>query len=502
MRESRFTRPARIVLLVAVAALAVQALALDYVVDDAYISMRYARNLVEGHGLVYNAGGERVEGYTNLLWTLLLAAAIACRLDPVLVARLVGIAAGVGVLILADRLARRDGLGSWSVLAPVFLAVNPALVTWSSGGLETTAFTLFVVSGAILLCREGSGTAAGVMLALGCLTRPEGILVAALVGAGAWFASGRAALRRVLAMGLVVGATVLAHETWRLAYYGAWLPNTFYAKTGDLGAQVRAGAQYLGTPLAFFAGGPLLLALIAHGLARRTPISSVAAVMLAGWTLYVGVIGGDGLPMFRFLVPALPFLAILIVSALDRIRRTTPGGANYLAGVGLLMTILPGFLGYQSDYREWDARIFVPKVVRVGKSLRELLGADASIALMPVGAIPYYSGLRTLDMLALNDPIVARKKMRFTTALPGHWKYDAASILARRPDYILLGNVDVTAAPRTAAPLAFAVEQDMARLPQFQRDYRPVSFPLPGGDWLNCYRRADLAPPAGARTPG
>jgi hypothetical protein len=382
------------------------------------------------------------------------------------------------------------------VLAPVFLAVNPALVTWSSGGLETTAFTLFAASGASLLCGEGSGIAAGVMLALGCLTRPEGILVAALVGAGAWFASGRAALGRLRAAGIVVGATVLAHGIWRLAYYDAWLPNTFYAKTGDLGAQVRAGALYLGTPLYFFAGGPLLLALIAHGLARRTPISSVAAVMLAGWTLYVGVIGGDGLPMFRFLVPALPFLAILIVSALDRIRRTTPGAANYLAGAGLLMTILPGFLGYQSDYREWDARIFVPKVVRVGKSLRELLGADASIALMPVGAIPYYSGLRTLDMLALNDPTVARKKMRFTTALPGHWKYDAASILARRPDYILLGNVDVTAAPRTAAPLAFAVEQDMARLPQFQRDYRPVSFPLPGGDWLNCYRRADL----GART--
>ena len=489
----------RIILLVAVAALAVQALALDYVVDDAYISMRYARNLAEGHGLVFNPGGERVEGYTNLLWTLLLAAVIACRLDPVLVARLLGLAAGVGVLILADRLARRDGLGSWSVLAPVFLAVNPALVTWSSGGLETTAFTLFAASGAFLLCGEGSGFAAGVMLALGCLTRPEGILVAALVGAGAWFASGRAALRRLRAAGLVVGATVLAHESWRLAYYGAWLPNTFYAKTGDLGAQVRAGAIYLGTPLFFFAGGPLVLALIAHGLARRTPIASIAAVMLPGWILYVGVIGGDGLPMFRFLVPALPFLAILIVSALDRVRHTIPAGADYMAGVGLLMTVLPGFLGHQSEYRTWDATIFVPKVVRVGKSLRGMLGADASIALMPAGAIPYYSGLRTLDMLALNDPVVARETMRFRSPLPGHWKFDAASILERRPDYILLGNVDVTAAPRTVPPPEFAAEKEMARLPRFQRDYRPVSFPLPGGDWLNCYRRADLATPAAAR---
>src|SRR5258706_3079494 len=151
--------------------------------------------------------------------------------------------------------------------------------------------------------------------------------------------------------------------------------------------------------------------------------------------------------MSRFIVPALPFLAILIVSALDRVRRTTSGGADYLAGLVLLMTIVTGFLGQQSQYREWDATIFVPTVVRVEKTLGELLGADASIALMPAGAVHYYSGLRTLDMLALNDRVVARQKMRFTATLPGHWKYDAASILARRPDYILLGNVDVTAGP-------------------------------------------------------
>src|SRR5436189_992982 len=41
--------------------------------DDAFISFRYAQNLAEGNGLVFNPG-ERVEGYTNFLWVLLLAA--------------------------------------------------------------------------------------------------------------------------------------------------------------------------------------------------------------------------------------------------------------------------------------------------------------------------------------------------------------------------------------------------------------------------------------------
>ena len=38
--------------------------------DDSMISMRYARNLAQGYGLVWNPGGPRVEGYTNPLWTV------------------------------------------------------------------------------------------------------------------------------------------------------------------------------------------------------------------------------------------------------------------------------------------------------------------------------------------------------------------------------------------------------------------------------------------------
>lgn len=38
--------------------------------DDAMISMRYAKNFANGYGLVWNPGGERIEGYTNPLWVL------------------------------------------------------------------------------------------------------------------------------------------------------------------------------------------------------------------------------------------------------------------------------------------------------------------------------------------------------------------------------------------------------------------------------------------------
>src|SRR5947208_12083 len=55
-------------------ALGVQIWRYDFLCDDAFISFRYARNFARGHGLVFNAGFERIEGYSNFLWVLILAA--------------------------------------------------------------------------------------------------------------------------------------------------------------------------------------------------------------------------------------------------------------------------------------------------------------------------------------------------------------------------------------------------------------------------------------------
>lgn len=82
----------RWLLALAVALLLAHALSFRFAIDDAYISFRYARNLLDGHGLVFNPG-ERVEGYSNLSWVLLAAAGMAAGLDPLLWARLLGFAA-------------------------------------------------------------------------------------------------------------------------------------------------------------------------------------------------------------------------------------------------------------------------------------------------------------------------------------------------------------------------------------------------------------------------
>ncbi len=68
--------------LLTLGALLLHAREYQFLTDDAYISFRYARNLADGHGLVFNPGFERVEGYTNLLWVLILAAGALAGIAP------------------------------------------------------------------------------------------------------------------------------------------------------------------------------------------------------------------------------------------------------------------------------------------------------------------------------------------------------------------------------------------------------------------------------------
>jgi arabinofuranosyltransferase len=124
-----------------------------FTVDDAYISARYARNLVRGYGLVYNPG-ERVMGYTNLSLTLIEALVEQFGLDGVLAAKIVGVAAGAGVLGLTFLLARKAGgsVGA-ATLAVAFLAVYPPLAISAVMGIETTLFVLFLLMFLLLFLR-------------------------------------------------------------------------------------------------------------------------------------------------------------------------------------------------------------------------------------------------------------------------------------------------------------------------------------------------------------
>jgi arabinofuranosyltransferase len=311
------------------------ALALSFLCDDAYITFRYVSNARDGLGLVWNPPPfQPVEGYTSFLWALVLWAAWSLTgLEPPATANALSIACGaleflvlaVAALRLRDRTGER--LPAWiALLALVAIAGNRTFLQWMTSGLETSLWNLVFVTWVVLAFRSPERrTARWLALwsstaALAALTRPDGLLL------GAATAGVAAVAHRRQALGLLPLLAVAAHVVWRRAFYGEWLPNTYYAKV--VGAWPEAGLRYfacfalehavwLWIPLALTwcitqarrAGRDLPRLLLAHA-----PATAAVAASIFYCGYYVLQVGGDHFEyrVFSQLVP----LGILSAAAM------------------------------------------------------------------------------------------------------------------------------------------------------------------------------------------
>ena len=281
-----------------------------FLCDDAFISFRYVRNLLEGHGLVFNPG-EYVEGYTNLLWVLELAAIWRLSgIPPEQAATWLSVVCTAGTIaamlwwVMRLPGVRHRSLVAWMALG--LLCSSATFAVWTSGGgLETRQFTFFTVLTVVLLSlyrdRRRGLAVASLSLALAAYTRPEGLLIGALcIG---WFAVQlmvaasrlRPDWRRLAWLAAPFAALVAAHFLFRYGYYGEWLPNTYYAKY--VRPWYESGFRYLWAA-ALETGLYLLLPLAAvamrhHWRSRRDGAFALVLLLVGVHMIYVMRIGGD-----------------------------------------------------------------------------------------------------------------------------------------------------------------------------------------------------------------
>jgi hypothetical protein len=298
-----------------------------FFIDDAFITFRYVRQFVAGNGLVYNIG-ERVEGYSNFLWVMLLALPHALGAELITTARVLSTALSIGSLLLTYHLARS---APYPILAPIMLAAAGPFGAWAMGGLETSLFAFLVIASVAAFIYEeerGRGAISGVLFSLLALARPEGVLFFALaIGFRAWrlFSSSTGRVVKIESRDWARLAGFIAlfvpHFLWRLSYYGYPLPNTVYAKS--MGLHPRAlieGVYYLFNGLTAL-GGPLLLLLPVGILlfqAKDFRYRFISACCGA-YLLFSVVGGGDWMPMHRFWVHILPLLIVLVHAGLMKL---------------------------------------------------------------------------------------------------------------------------------------------------------------------------------------
>jgi len=420
--------------LVVIAGFCAHVLVFDFITDDAYISFRYAENLALHGALEFNLG-ERVEGFTNFLWTVMLSGFILLGVPPEISSRVLGAMLGAATLLLTLRLARRSDRTLLQFLPPALLAALSGFAAWSSGGLETALFTVLGLGGVVLVVADRF-VIAGVVFALASMARPEGVLLFAVAALAELLRTRRLNLRFYAAFLLPFAAFF----AWRFAYYGRPFPNTFYIKAAAGGTSFARGGRYLWTFVlenGLFAVAPLLI--FYRGRDRRLALHSL--LLLPVYLVYVAAVGGDFMALHRFLVPVAPYLALMIHDALLHrpwLRFAAP--AILALSVWNAVRLDYSTLTFVGARHGIDSIAYLDKFARdriiIGSWMRANLPGDTYVSVGGAGALPYSSRLRTLDAFGLSDAYIAHE-IRATGNRPGHQKVAPLSyVIERRPDLV------------------------------------------------------------------
>ena len=449
---------AGVVLLVGFAALA--AWLLSTPIDDAYISFRYLANWIRGEGLVFNPG-EYVEGYSNLLWIVVLAVPAVLGAPAQEAGPILELLLAVGCLVVMTLGAEKAirARSKWNLAAPLLLAVSSPFVFWIGKGMEVIFYTflLLVFATVVLRSREREalrlreGLWIGLVAAAVALTRPEGLMAPGAVLAALVLTERGRRKPYLLALTILAGA-VVGQFAFRLIYYGPFWPNTYYAKRLPLGVALSAGIRYLRQfaigmserEAWFYANGwlghlPIWIACLVaarFGLREWRRLWPVALQMAALVAIAVYV-GGDWMPGFRFLLPAIPLGCLLVAAGLRELAgdSATPRWRRILARALLLILIASEAVGLvcmvrSHEFERW--RHHYGNYDDMAKWLNENGRTGSLVALSDIGIIAYKNpDLRFIDVLGLTDPHIA--------SLPGYHylKTDVNYVLQREPDYVL-----------------------------------------------------------------
>lgn len=478
-----------------------------YMPDDAYIGFRYARNAAHGEGLVFNEG-ERVEGYTNFLWVVILAAAGRAGLPIVATARFLSLVFAAGAIAAASAAAAagvRSSTGGTPGAArgaafstAVILCASTPLAAWALSGTEIPLYTLLLACAILLILAHRRPVAVFGVLALLALVRPDGAVFYPLAAVLLIWRGERPS--SVAAAGLLAGAALVAPWViWKLSYYGNILPNTFYAKTGPVGLLLANGIAYTAGFAAWQAWAPAAAVIACR---QRPGLFAVPlSFILVHWAV-VTVLGGDWMPMYRLLVPTIPAAAIIAGTFAGA---GCPGGSRRRAAAIALTAVFaaaaaaPGAAQYGTLRRE---RVIVGAFAQVGRTLGAMLPAGTVIGCGSTGAVGFYSGLPIVDILGLTEPEIAHGG-KIASRQPGHLKSLGSHVLDRGPDLLLLGNIQIHRGIRAEDRSRIKPqEQDIVLDPRFDASYRYVNLPLGQGFYLSCYRLAGAAaipasPPGG-----
>lgn len=430
-------------------------LKISFLSDDAFISYRYAKNFLDGNGLVFNPG-EIVEGYTNFLWVMVSASLMKFNLDPLGGTRILTLIFSFLTLLVTYLISIKIfNVNGWiSFLGVSLLAFNPGFVLWSYSGMETIFFTLLITTGSYFILsfisqnKTKSLYLASLFFSIAALTRPEGVyfFILNFLFAGIFLIvnskekNRTGGLKKIFIPALIFILVYGIYFYWRYSYYGFILPNTFYAKTG-FDDQISRGIYYCYKFYreSLFMG--MLLIFPAYLIIKefRNVKILYMTFIITGFTVYIILIGGDNLLVQRFFIPVMPLVFTMIMLGMRRsfMDFNFPKSLRIIIAAIIISSTIFVLLDSRTFpmYGVSRTLTYYETLKKAGLWLKENSKPGESLAVESAGIIPYYSGLKSYDRLGLSDLHISHSGKYDKGARD---KNDEEYILAeKKPDYFV-----------------------------------------------------------------
>jgi len=416
-----------------------------FTVDDAYISFRYALNLAEGHGLVWNIGEVPIEGYSNFLWVIIMALVHLLKLDPTLISKIIGLSALAGNTYLYWKIAKdvfedKRLYYAGFTISTVFLLINPATAIHAVSGLETMLYTtslLLVVYCGFKLFKTSDRKYYWffpIALLISSFLRPEGILIS--IGMLILFFMlffRKLKIKKInvnfLLPFLVYSIPILAYMIFQLYYFHDIFPLPFYVKT--ISGSVFSGLYRLSEAIKYIA--PFIIVILINVVqsmgsifyrkegqfARFRMLLMITTVLIFFATmiypfssLYMNYAQRLYYPSFVIIYLLTAISLVMLFAKLEDkwVGRTNLKRYSKIIGLIVVILILSSNINFASDieYLHKTSNRFSVSYINIGNELNKFSDSNITLASVDSGSIPYFSRWNHVDMVGLNDKFIAK----------------------------------------------------------------------------------------------
>jgi hypothetical protein len=471
--------------------------------DDALITLRYAQRLLDGFGLTWTEGIP-VEGYSNLLWTLLIAAVGKFGFELLTVARVLGVIFGIlNVYLIIDYVSKRFQKAIPILLITLFFYTMSGTVSiWSMAGLEQP-LVAFLSLWAVVKYFDfrdfeinSSLWYSSLALGLLCITRPDGVILSVVIGIYHLIANKsnlKVATTQILKLAVFPSLFYFGQLLFRIYFYGELVPNTALVKVTPSFFHALSGLKYnlkfiysistLFIPFAIFA-----VLLIRNNNKRINLLLSILTV----WFFYLVFVGGDIFMAFRHHFYSIVFIILVLAEGLNELLES-----NYYKRKKKLFQLLFAVSGLIFLYQQFEYIYYEDIETFTWTSNQKTLALELKatfekeqplIAVDAAGSLPYWTMFPSLDMLGLNDYYIARHKPNnMGGGYIGHELGDPEYTLDQKPDIIQLhfGQRE---------PIQY-IDSQLVINKRFINDYRDINVFATAGDshdysgvlWFNLY---------------